>query len=173
MVQVGTRPQAPAPHDEHSERAEQTTITRWAHAAIMAITRGGVISSCNSAGAELYRCTPRDIIGKPAEMLIPPERRPDEAALIRQVLDGDVIQDYLTDRLRCDGTSVAVSVAISRLVDSAGAIWGTVTTARPASLKATPPPGRAAIQATRAPPSNPGGRTPTGPNARKPNNRPR
>ena len=173
MVQVGTRPQAPALDDEHTERAEQTTIIPCAHAAIMAITSGGVISSCNSAGAELYRCTPRDIIGKPADMLIPPERRPDEAVLIRQVLDGDVVQDYLTDRLRCDGTSVAVSVAISRLVDSAGAIWGTITTTRPVSLQAAPPTDRAAIQATRAPPSNPGGRTPTGPNARKPKNRAR
>ncbi|WP_158647404.1 PAS domain-containing protein [Actinoplanes sp. ATCC 53533] len=173
MVQAGTRPQAPAPHDEHTERAEQLTITRWAHAAIMAITSGGVISSCNSAGAELYRCAPRDIIGRPADILVPPERRPYEAALIQQVLDGDVIQDYLTDRLRCDGTTVAVSVAISRLVDSAGAIRGTVTIARRVSLKATPPTGRTAIQATRASPSTPGGRTPTGPNARKPSNRTR
>ena len=139
MVQVGARPQAPTPDDEHIERAGQITIIEWYHAAIMAVTSGGVISSCNSAGAELYGCNPREIIGKAADILIPPERRPVEAAFLQRVLDGDVVQDYLTDRLRRDGTTVAVSVAISRLVDSAGAVQGTVTVARPVHLKTARP----------------------------------
>jgi len=163
MVQVGKRPQAPMPDDEHTERSEQITITRWAHAAITAVTSGGVISSCNSAGAELYGCTPREIIGKPVDILIPPERRPDEAVLLHHVLDGDVVQDYLTDRLRRDGTTVAVSVAISRLVDSAGTIWGTVTIARPVGLTTSPPAGRAGTQTTLAPPSIPGAARRPGP----------
>jgi len=148
MVQVGARPQAPPPDDEHIERAGQITIIEWYHAAITAVTSGGVISSCNSAGAELYGCNPREIIGKAADILIPPERRPVEAAFLQRVLDGDVVQDYLTDRLRRDGTTVAVSVAISRLVDSAGAVQGTVTVARPVNLKSAPPMGRAAIRAS-------------------------
>jgi hypothetical protein len=48
--------------------------------------------------------TPREIIGKPSDILIPPDRRSDESAILRRVLAGDMVQGYLTTRLRRDGT---------------------------------------------------------------------
>jgi PAS domain S-box-containing protein len=137
MVQEGARPQVASQDDEHAEQTEQVAIIRSSHDAIVGVTSGGMISSCNPAAAQLYGCPAREIIGKPADVLIPPDRRSDEATILQRVLAGDMVEGYLTDRLRRDGTTVAVSVTISPLVDRAGAVRGTATIAHPVT-KAEP-----------------------------------
>jgi PAS domain S-box-containing protein len=137
MVQRSTRPRAPA---REAEQAEQAAIVQSSHDSIVGVTSDGVISSCNPAGAQLYGGTPREIIGKSADILIPPERRSGEAAILRRVLAGDMVQSYLSARLRRDGTTVAVSVTISPLVDRAGAVQGAATIAHPVTEAESPGP---------------------------------
>ena len=131
MVQENARPRAPAREGEQAEQAEQAAIVRSSRDSIMGVTSDGMISSCNPAGAQLYGGTPGEIIGKPADILIPPERRSAEAAILRRVLAGDTVPSYRTARLRRDGTTVAVSVTISPLVDRGGAVQGAATIAHP------------------------------------------
>jgi PAS domain S-box-containing protein len=138
MAQENARPQAPAQDAERAEQAEQIAIIQSSRDSIMGVTSGGVISSCNPAGAQLYGRTAGEIIGKPADILIPPERRSHEAAILQRVLAGDMVHGYLTRRLRHDGTTVAVSVTISPLVDRAGAVRGTATIARPITEAESP-----------------------------------
>ena len=51
------------------------------HDAIIEMTRSGAISSCNTAAARLYDYPAEQLIGSPAEMLVPPELRAEEAAV--------------------------------------------------------------------------------------------
>ena len=131
MVQEAARPQAVRRADVRAEQTEQITIVRSSHDAIVGVTSAGMISSCNPAGARLYGSTVQEIVGKSADILIPPERRPDEAAIRQRVLGGSTVPGYLTSRLCRDGTTVAVSVTISPLITLDGAVQGTAAIARP------------------------------------------
>ncbi len=103
------------------------------HDAIIGMTQFGVISSCNPAAARLFGYIPSEIIGKSAELLIPPELRESEAAVLRRIVTGEEVKRYRTDRVCRDGTVVTVSLTISPIVDEAGVIIGVATVSRGAS----------------------------------------
>ncbi|HEX8629022.1 MAG TPA: ATP-binding protein [Catenuloplanes sp.] len=95
------------------------SIVRSSHDAIVGMTGAGIITSCNEAGARLYGYTAAELIGKPADVLVPPDRRGDEAGVLERILAGDVVEGYRTERLRQDGSVITVQVTISPIVDGA------------------------------------------------------
>ena len=109
---------------------ERASIVWSAHDAILGMTRSGVVSSCNPAAARLYHYTTRDLIGQPAEALVPLEYRAEEAAVLQRILAGEVVDGYRADRICGDGSVVTVSLTISPILDQAGAIVGAATVSR-------------------------------------------
>ena len=107
------------------------------HDAIIEMTRSGAISSCNTAAARLYDYPAEQLIGSPAEMLVPPELRAEEAAVLRRILAGEEVVPYRADRVCRNGTVVAVFVTVSPIVDAAGAVVGAASMARRATLQDT------------------------------------
>ena len=109
---------------------EAASIVASSHDAIVGVTAWGVVSSCNPAAARLYGYNLAEIVGQPAEVLVPPGLRAEEAALWQQILVGEEVEPYRTDRLCQDGSVVSVSVSISPIVDADGAIVGVSTSSR-------------------------------------------
>jgi PAS domain S-box-containing protein len=95
---------------------------------IIGITSAGVISICNRAAARLYGYPQAELIGAAADILVPAVERAQEAAILRRVAAGEDVGGYRTQRLRRDGTLVAVSSNVSPILDSAGRVTGAVIT---------------------------------------------
>jgi PAS domain S-box-containing protein len=112
------------------ELAEAALIIASSHDAIVGMNRTGTITSCNPAAARLYGAAVQDILGRPAEMLIPPERREEEAALVRRIVAGEEVEQFFGERLRVDGSVVKVSTSLSPIVDAAGRVIGAATATR-------------------------------------------
>jgi PAS domain S-box-containing protein len=113
-----------------AERAQEASIVASSHDAIIGMTQFGVISSCNPAAGRLYGYVPAQIVGKSAEVLVPPELRAEESAILDRIVMGEQVERYRADRVCQDGTIVTVSVTMSPIVDAAGVIVGAATSSR-------------------------------------------
>jgi hypothetical protein len=114
----------------HANRQEPNSIVDSSHDAIVGITREGVVTTWNPAAARLYGYDPDEIVGRPVEVLYPPERRGEAQEVLRRILGGEEIGQYLTDRVQKDGTIIGVSLTASPIVAPAGAIVGVSTVSR-------------------------------------------
>jgi len=97
--------------------------------AIFEETTEGVVVFWNPAAERLYGWSAEEIVGKPASVLVPPDR--DDLA--GRAGAGEHVTDVETVRLRKDGTRVDVLLTISPVRDERGSLTGISTTARDVS----------------------------------------
>jgi PAS domain S-box-containing protein len=109
------------------------SIVQSSHDAIMGKTLTGVITSWNPGAERLYGYWAAEMIGRPAEVLFPPEQRTAEAKILARIARGERVEQYLTERLRKDGTRVIVSLTMSPIVDATGEIVGVASVSRDVS----------------------------------------
>ncbi|MDN7025849.1 PAS domain S-box protein [Methanoculleus sp. FWC-SCC1] len=98
--------------------------------AIVGLARDGTVTSWNRAAERIYGYTAGEAIGRPASLLAPPERRDETRSLIDRLAAGEPVEQTETVRLRKDGTTVAVSFAVSPIRDAAGRVTGASATVR-------------------------------------------
>ena len=98
--------------------------------AILSKDRDLVITSWNPAAAALYGYPAEEAIGQPISILIPEHRAGEEQDILQRVLDGQRIGHYDTERLRKDGTLVAVSLSVSPISEPDGSTSGASVIAR-------------------------------------------
>jgi PAS domain S-box-containing protein len=121
-----------------SEQSRLTALTRSRLAAIVESSEDailtkdldGIITSWNQGATELFGYQPEEAIGQSVTMLIPPDRQDEEPAILARIRTGERIEPYETIRQRKDGTPVHISLSISPLKDSTGAIVGASKIAR-------------------------------------------
>jgi PAS domain S-box-containing protein len=113
-----------------ADRQQPNSIVESSHDAIVGITREGIVTNWNPAAARLYGYAPREIIGRSVEVLYPPERGGEAQEVLRRILAGEEIGQYLTDRVKKDGTIIEVSLTASPIVGPAGVIVGIATVSR-------------------------------------------
>ena len=111
-------------------RQEPNSIVESSHDAIVGMTREGVVTTWNPAAAQLYGYAPQEIIGRSVKVLYPAARQGEAQEVMRRILGGEEIGQYLTDRVKKDGTIIGVSLTASPIVDPAGAIVGVATMSR-------------------------------------------
>ena len=70
------------------------------------------------------------MVGKPVATIIPPERRGEEFDIVAKIFAGERVEHYDTERVRKDGTRIAVSLTASPIHDSNGQVVGVATQAR-------------------------------------------
>ena len=75
----------------------------------------GVITSWNPAAARIYGYTEDEAVGQPISMLVPPHRVGEEGRILDQVLGGQRLEHYETERLTKDGEQIVVSLTVSPL----------------------------------------------------------
>jgi PAS domain S-box-containing protein len=90
--------------------------------AIISKTLEGVILSWNQAAERIFGYTAEEIIGRPVDVLIPPELRDEEPTILQKLRSGERIDHYETVRVTKDGRRVNISLTISPIKDRDGKI---------------------------------------------------
>jgi two-component system, cell cycle sensor histidine kinase and response regulator CckA len=114
-------------------RNRLASIVQSSHDAIIAKTLDGIITSWNPAAERLYGYTASEIIGRSADILFPPDKTALEADILERITRGERVNQLQTDRLRKDGTRLAVSLSMSPVADEAGDIVGAASVSRDVS----------------------------------------
>jgi PAS domain S-box-containing protein len=105
---------------------------RFRHAAVIessddAIASGtldGIIVSWNTGAQKMYGYTEAEAVGKPINMLVPPELPDEENEILEMLRAGGRIQHFETVRVTKTGKRINVSLTISPIKDSSGRTVG-------------------------------------------------
>jgi PAS domain S-box-containing protein len=92
--------------------------------AIVSKSRDGVVTSWNPGAARLFGYEAEAIVGRPVHVLVPEGRKAEEREILENVLAGNGVLNYETQRQRKDGKLVDVSVTVSPIKDGEGTIVG-------------------------------------------------
>jgi PAS domain S-box-containing protein len=84
----------------------------------------GTITSWNPAAERLFGYSSEEIVGKPVEVLVPPDRAGEYSALLAKISAGHPVEHLETDRVRKDGTLVPVWITTSPIRDQSDAVVG-------------------------------------------------
>jgi PAS domain S-box-containing protein len=91
---------------------------------IFATSPTGSITSWNAGAEQLYGYTADEAVGGTLRMLVAPDRAPRDFDVLTRALNGARLDDYETEQMRKDGTLVPVSISISPIRGSSGALVG-------------------------------------------------
>jgi two-component system, cell cycle sensor histidine kinase and response regulator CckA len=98
--------------------------------AILTKTLDGVITSWNAGATQMYGYAPEEIVGHNVAELIPPDRPGELETILRSLRRGERVEHFETKRRRKDGSVIDVSVCISPVRDSSGAVVEASSVAR-------------------------------------------
>jgi two-component system CheB/CheR fusion protein len=110
--------------------AKLAAIVATSDDAIMSMDVAGTITSWNRGAENMFGYTAEEALGQPMTILIPADRRDEVSSGLERVGRGERISHYETVRLRKDGCSVEVSLALSPINDDSGTIVGISKIAR-------------------------------------------
>jgi PAS domain S-box-containing protein len=116
-------------------RAERATsllaaIVDSSDDAIISKNLDGVITSWNKAAERLFGYTPEEAIGQHITLIIPLDRRDEEAGILARLRRGERVDHFETVRIRKDRTLLDISLTISPVRDAAGRVVGASKVAR-------------------------------------------
>jgi PAS domain S-box-containing protein len=98
--------------------------------AILSKDPNGIITTWNPAAERLYGYEAKEAIGQPISILIPAHRAGEETRILAEVMRGDRIDHYETERVRKDGRMVEISVSVSPVRNEAGEVVSASVIAR-------------------------------------------
>ena len=123
-------------HDiSERKQAEKTTallaaIVDSSDDAIVSKTLEGVITSWNRSAERLFGYRAEEAIGQNVTLIVPLDRRHEEAAILDRLRRGQRIEHFETVRVRKDGTTLDISLSISPVTDASGHVIGASKVAR-------------------------------------------
>ena len=92
--------------------------------AIISKTIKGIISSWNAAAERLFGWTAEEVIGRPIQIVIPPELQAEEKEILSRLRRDEKIAHFETVRIAKDGRRLNVSLMVSPVRDELGRIIG-------------------------------------------------
>jgi PAS domain S-box-containing protein len=101
-----------------------STVVKSSNVGVVATTIDGIVAFWNDAAERLYGYREDEMLGRDYAVLLPPERPLELSSLLRQVRAGHTVLNYETERLRKDGSRVAVSITLSPVVGADGVVLG-------------------------------------------------
>ncbi len=101
--------------------------------AIIGMSLNSIITSFNGGAERMYGYSAVEVSGRPISLLSPQDRAGESTAILARVRAGEAVDHLETERVRKDGTVFEVSVSVTPVRDSAGAIVGASTIARDVS----------------------------------------
>lgn len=108
----------------HLERALLGAIVDSSHDAIIGQGLEGIITTWNQGAVRMFGHAAEEAIGRHKDLLIPPERIPEDREAMQRLLRGERVMPFETVRLRKDGTRIEASLAISPIRSLDGKIVG-------------------------------------------------
>jgi PAS domain S-box-containing protein len=122
--------------DIHDQKRAEEALSRLAaivessEDAIYSKDLDGHIKSWNRGAEKMYGYSAAEMVGQPVSRLTPSDRLHENADILELLRRGESIEHIETIRVRKDGTSVEVSMAISPVRNAAGEVIGASTIAR-------------------------------------------
>jgi len=116
--------------DQTEERRAQAAQARLAaivessYDAIVSKDLQGRILTWNAAAERLLGYREDEMVGRPVELIIPPNRRVEESDIMARIRKGERVINFETQRLKKDGGSVDVAVTVWPLRDGEGRVQG-------------------------------------------------
>jgi len=114
---------------EEAQR-QLAAIVRSSTDAIVGYGLDGRIMAWNDAATRTFGYSEAEAIGQSIDLIVPPERRGEEADILRRVANGVTVPTLETVRLHKDGARVDVALTISPVRDVNGVIVGASKIAR-------------------------------------------
>jgi PAS domain S-box-containing protein len=114
-------------------QSQLVAIVRSSHDAIIGKTLEGVITTWNPGAERPYGYPAAEMIGVHIDVLYPPERVGEEDRLLRRIAEGERVEQYVSQRVRRDGSQVTVSLAMSPISQPDGTVVGVASVSRDAS----------------------------------------
>ncbi len=112
-----------------TSRLRLAAIVESTDSAILSKSLDGIVTSWNKGAEILYGYTEKEMVGKHVSQIIPAELKGEEREFLRQVAQGRLVRRDETLRRRKDGNLIYVSLIISPVRDTNGAIIGASTIA--------------------------------------------
>jgi PAS domain S-box-containing protein len=106
------------------------SIVRSSSDAIIGKTLEGMITSWNPGAFRLYGYEEKEVLGRNADMLFPPDQRHVERQMLARISAGERIEQHETMRVCKDGRMIKVSLTLSPILDGAGQIVGVASMSR-------------------------------------------
>jgi PAS domain S-box-containing protein len=106
------------------QRLRLAAIVESSDAAIVGETVDGIIVSWNRGAEKLYGYKAEEVVGRHISMLVPSERQDRIEPVLETLRRGERIEQFETSRVRKDGQLVPVSLTVSPIADSSGAVVG-------------------------------------------------
>ncbi|KRB59383.1 histidine kinase [Rhizobium sp. Root708] len=115
--------------DEHSAEC-LAAIVESSSDAIISKDFSGTIVSWNKAAERMFGYAATEMIGEPIYLIIPDDKRDEEADILRRLKLGERIEPFQTTRRHRDGRIVPISITISPIESRAGKLVGASSVAR-------------------------------------------
>jgi PAS domain S-box-containing protein len=90
----------------------------------------GRVTSWNGGAERLFGWPAAEMMGRTLDRLLPADRADEDFMLSARVRRGDKVHGFETERLRSDGTPVALSISVTPILDDQGRLRGLSTIAR-------------------------------------------
>jgi PAS domain S-box-containing protein len=90
----------------------------------------GIITTWNKSAERIFGYTAEEMIGQPVALLLPSDRKEEDAKILQRIKQGERIEHFETVRQRKDGKLVDVSVTVSPVRAADGTIVGASKVAR-------------------------------------------
>jgi PAS domain S-box-containing protein len=98
--------------------------------AIVSKDLNGIITSWNRAAERMFGYTAAEAIGRSIRMIIPADRQGEEDTVLAHIRAGESVRHFETIRRRKDGTLIPISLTVSPIYGSSGAVIGASKIAR-------------------------------------------
>ncbi len=113
-----------------SDRFRLSEIVHSASDAIVGKDLNGVVQSWNRGAEKLFGYTAEEMIGKCIHDIIPPERLEEENAILARIRCGERVETLETVRIHKCGEPIDISLSVSPIRNSFGAVIGASKIAR-------------------------------------------
>ena len=129
---AGKPPQDLAPGLGSAERAAGllAAIVDSSDDAIISKNLDGIITSWNRSAERIFGYTAGEAIGQHITLIVPADRRNEEAGILARLRRGERVNHFQTVRSAKDGSRISVSLTISPVRDAAGRVIGASKVAR-------------------------------------------
>lgn len=122
-------PASPSPSSDAVSSTERDSallaaIVSSSDDAILSCDLNGKITSWNKSAERIFGYTAEEILGRSTSELAPPNDKQDTERVLEGIRNGQKIEHYETIRRHKDGSDVLVSITVSPIRDSSGAIIG-------------------------------------------------
>lgn len=111
-------------------RQHLSEVVRGTQDAVLSKDLDGIVTSWNPAAFRLYGYSAEEAIGRHISFLVPLDHKDEEKVILERVKRGERLETYETERIRADGTRIAVSLTVSPIRSPMRGLVGASVVAR-------------------------------------------